>query len=111
MAPNVSLLTSQRCGAATLVTLHGEIDVLTAPELTGALMLSLNGESPDLLVDLRSVQFIDGTGLAALAVVRRRADSRHGRMRLICTRPITLWVLRHPRLGFDFEVLDDIPAA
>ncbi|MGW1866864.1 STAS domain-containing protein [Streptomyces mauvecolor] len=108
---DVSLLTAHAHGEATLATLYGEVDVLTTPKLTSCLLLLLDGPSPDLLVDLRSLVFIDGTGVAALAVVQGCVDDRQGRLRLICTRPITLWMLRHPRLGFDFEVLDHIPAA
>ncbi|MGP9019579.1 STAS domain-containing protein [Streptomyces sp. BR1] len=108
---DVPLLTSYAHGAATLATLRGEIDILTTPELTSSLLLLLDGPSPDLLIDLRSLAFIDGTGVAALADVRSHADDRNGRLRLICVHRITLWMLRHPCLGADFDILDHVPAA
>ncbi|MFF3641092.1 STAS domain-containing protein [Streptomyces sp. NPDC002564] len=89
--------------------LRGEIDVLTAPELTGALLLTLQPQRPDLLIDLRPVTFIDTSGLTALALVRHRAVTRGGRARLICTHARTLWMLGHPRLGFGLEVLPAVP--
>lgn len=111
VSDHVPLLTARAHGVATLATLRGEIDILTTPELTSGLLLLLDGPSPDLLVDLRSLAFIDGTGVAGLADVRDHADERHGRLRLICIHKITLWMLRHPCLGADFDILDHVPAA
>ncbi|MFD9792047.1 STAS domain-containing protein [Streptomyces sp. NPDC059070] len=107
----MSLLTAHAHGAATLATLRGEIDILTTPGLTSGLMRLLEGPTPDLVVDLRHLTFIDGTGVAALADVRGRAEDRQGRLRLVCTHPITLWLLRHPALGLGFDILDQVPAA
>ncbi|MCX4671146.1 STAS domain-containing protein [Streptomyces sp. NBC_01381] len=109
--PRTSLLDTQSRGLSVVATLHGEIDLLTAPALS-ALLAPLTGcARPDVLVDLRQVAFIDGTGLAVLAVARDAATAHDGRLRLICTHPLTLRILHHPGLGFGFDVLESLPAA
>ncbi|QDO43562.1 STAS domain-containing protein [Streptomyces sp. RLB3-17] len=109
--PPTSLLDTQSHGLSVLATLHGEIDLLTAPVLSALLTPLTVCARPDVLVDLRQVAFIDGTGIAVLAVARDAATAHDGRLRLICTHPITLWILLHPGLGFGFDVLEGLPAA
>ncbi|MEU7583926.1 hypothetical protein AB0B50_40830 [Streptomyces sp. NPDC041068] len=66
----MSPLTAHGRGTATPANLHKKIDILTAPELTSALLLLVDGPAPDVLVDLRNLDFIDGAGLTALATVQ-----------------------------------------
>ncbi|MFD4482692.1 STAS domain-containing protein [Streptomyces sp. NPDC058471] len=106
-----TLLTTEKHGLSILATLHGEIDLLTAPALNAQLAPLTNCAEPDVLVDLRQVTFIDGTGIAVLVIACNAATAHNGRLRLICTHPITLWLLQHPGLGLDFDVLKVLPAA
>ncbi|MEV0114878.1 STAS domain-containing protein [Streptomyces sp. NPDC050844] len=109
--PRTSLLDTRSHGLSVVATLHGEIDLLTAPALSALLAPLTACARPDVLVDLRQVAFIDGTGLAVLAVARNTATAHEGRLRLICTHPLTLWILHCPGLGFGFDVLEGLPAA
>ena len=109
--PRTSLLDTHRHGRSVVATLHGEIDLLTAPALSALLAPLSACARPDVLVDLRQVAFIDGTGLAVLALARDTATAHDGRLRLICTHPLILWILRRPELGFGFDVLEALPAA
>jgi anti-sigma B factor antagonist len=56
----------------------GEVDLLTAPELTAQLLAALNTRSSRLVVDLRGVSFMDCRGLGALLAARRRASDIGG---------------------------------
>ncbi|MGP4047670.1 STAS domain-containing protein [Streptomyces sp. 2A115] len=70
-------------GEATLVELGGEIDIFTAPPLADRLEALTAGRHPDLVLDLRSMVFIDCTGPGVLCRARNRVVARHGRLRLV----------------------------
>ncbi|MCM2430401.1 STAS domain-containing protein [Streptomyces sp. RKAG337] len=97
-------------GDCTVVPLRGEIDLLTAPDLTRFLDALTEGVHPDLLIDLRQVDFLDGSGITTLVRARGRAVARDGRLRLLCTHPPTLRILRLPELRLQFDLLEHMPA-
>lgn len=97
-------------GDCTLVILYGEIDIHTVPGITWRLDALTHTGDADLLIDLCAVEFIDGAGVRLLDRARTRTSGRHGRLRLICTRPATLRLLNHPALHLDFDILDQLPA-
>ncbi|MFB7506900.1 STAS domain-containing protein [Streptomyces broussonetiae] len=76
---------ASRCAAdgATLVTLSGEVDVLTAPALSERLDTLTADMCLDLWLDVRAVDFIDCTGLGVLCRARSRLLARQGRLRLV----------------------------
>ncbi|MEU7161934.1 STAS domain-containing protein [Streptomyces chrestomyceticus] len=92
-------------------TLHGGIDMLVAPLLAVQLARLTHCLRPDVLVDFRQVTFIDGAGIEVLAVARDAAIAHGGHLRLLGTHPLTLWILRHPRLDLGFDVLRVLPVA
>jgi len=49
-----------------LLSVRGEVDLSTAPELEGALQRARPPERGSLIVDLRAVTFLDSSGLALL---------------------------------------------
>jgi anti-sigma B factor antagonist len=57
-----------------LLSVQGDVDLATAPELEAALERALQGPARRLVVDLRGVQFLDSTGLALL--VRQEREAR-----------------------------------
>ncbi|MFI1105160.1 STAS domain-containing protein [Streptomyces melanogenes] len=95
-----------RCviGGATVVTLQGEIDILTAPRLTAHLDALTADPHPDLLLDLRPVTFIDCAGLSVLCRARNRARGRHGRLRLVTDSALFLRVLHCTGLTGFFDL-------
>ncbi|MFD5700657.1 MULTISPECIES: STAS domain-containing protein [Streptomyces] len=97
-------------GTCTLVVLCGEIDIHTAPDVTLRLDALTYSGGADILIDLRAVEFMDCAGVWLFERVRARTSGRHGRLRLICTRPATLHLLNHPRLSLGFDILDRLPA-
>ncbi|MFC9909876.1 STAS domain-containing protein [Streptomyces sp. NPDC059862] len=60
-------------GGTTVVELRGEIGILTAPPRAAHLDVLTAGPCPDLVLDLRSVSFIDcrGPGLPMTLSARR----------------------------------------
>ncbi|WP_258054767.1 STAS domain-containing protein [Streptomyces sp. Ru71] len=96
-------------GEATLVELRGDIDLLTAPALADRLDALTAGRRPDVVIDLRAVNFIDCSGLRVLCRVRSRALERRGRLRLISDSPRFLMILRHVRLADVFEIHPGLP--
>ncbi|MGX1910079.1 STAS domain-containing protein [Streptomyces phaeochromogenes] len=91
-------------GSTTVVRLCGEIDVLTATPWSVRLDALTADPGPELVLDLRSVTFIDCSGLAALCRARKRTEIRGGRLRLVTGSPSILRLLRLTDLARSFEV-------
>jgi anti-sigma B factor antagonist len=94
---------------STVVALGGEVDALTAPRLSAYLDSLTRGDHPDVVIDLRHVDFIDCSGLAVLVRARRRVLEREGRLRLVCRDEFTLRTLQATRLAEAFTILPDWP--
>ncbi|MFL1905664.1 STAS domain-containing protein [Streptomyces tauricus] len=99
-------------GEATVVELHGEIDVFTVGEISGDLDAATAQPAPHVIVDLRPVSFMDSSGLDLLSRAHRRARARDGGIRLISDQPrirhlLRLTALDHIPLSATF---DDTPA-
>ncbi|WIX77862.1 STAS domain-containing protein [Amycolatopsis carbonis] len=77
---------------AAVVTVAGEIDLVTAPELD-EIVTGVVDESPEaLVVDLRKVTFLSSAGLQVLAAAHQRLGERGLRVvstSHITTRPLT----------------------
>lgn len=57
----------------TLVTVRGELDAASAPQLEAAFAAAVAGA--DLALDLSAVTFIDSSGLRAITAARREAEA------------------------------------
>lgn len=64
--------------AAAVLSVRGEVDVDTAPELEAALTLLLRSGVEHLTVDVSGVTFIDSSGLYVLARAGRQARDNVG---------------------------------
>jgi anti-sigma B factor antagonist len=70
-----------------VVTISGEIDILSAPQLRERLLSVIGRHGPQLALDLSGVTFIDCTGINALLSVRRRAELEGGSLRVLRASP------------------------
>jgi anti-sigma B factor antagonist len=70
----------------TLVTVAGELDIATAPELRDCLV-PLLADHPTLVIDLDRVSFCDATGLGVLVGAANRARANRARLHLVCSGP------------------------
>ncbi|MDT0386641.1 STAS domain-containing protein [Streptomyces dubilierae] len=94
---------------ARVVTVRGEMDLLTAPALRDRLDLLTAGPCPDLVLDLRAVSFIDCTGLGVLCRARNRVLARRGRLRLVGGGAFLRRLFRYTGVAGAFEVLPGLP--
>ncbi|MFJ9817609.1 anti-sigma factor antagonist [Streptomyces sp. NPDC101151] len=78
----------------TVLELRGEIDIAAAAELAPALDRATDRPGVRIVIDLRSVEFFDCSGLRLLYRARSRVLERGGRLHLVCTHPLTLRVFR-----------------
>ncbi|GHF32384.1 anti-sigma B factor antagonist [Amycolatopsis bartoniae] len=67
-------LSSREEGGRRVVTVGGELDLCTAPQLSQALQAQLDEAARTVVVDLGEVSFLGAAGLAALA--RAQADAQ-----------------------------------
>jgi anti-anti-sigma factor len=68
------------------ISVHGELDLSTAPDLEGPLDEALNSGEGSLLIDLSRCEFIDSTGIALIVRAWQRLDSgENGRVLVICS--------------------------
>jgi anti-anti-sigma factor len=69
------------------ISVRGELDLSTAPELEGPLEQALDSsDGSSVLVDLASCEFIDSTGIALIVRAWQRLDSDgDGRSLVICS--------------------------
>jgi len=68
------------------ISVRGELDLSTAPELEGPLDEVLDGGQGSVLIDLSSCEFIDSTGIALIVRAWQRLDAgENGRNLVICS--------------------------
>ncbi|MFJ8936663.1 STAS domain-containing protein [Streptomyces sp. NPDC102365] len=89
-------------GDATVVELHGEIDVFTVGRITVVLDAVTEQPAPHVIVDLRPVSFMDSSGLHLLNRAHHRARARSGLIEVISDQPRIRHLLR-------LTALDHIP--
>jgi anti-anti-sigma factor len=96
---------------ATVLELHGEIDLAALPEVELHVDDVTRGPQPRVVIDLRPIDFMDCSGLRALVHARRRVDERDGDLQVVCERPLTLKVLRAAGLLEAFSPVPDLDSA
>jgi len=91
-----SLDTSIRPGP--VVTISGEIDIQSGPQLRDQLMSIIRRHGARLALDLTGVTFIDCAGINVLLAARRRAQLEGGSLRVLRASPRVQRVLALTRL-------------
>ena len=67
--------TTRATGSGPVVTVHGEVDVATAPRLRAEIGALTLGRGQLLVVDLAGVTFCDSSGISALIAARNVAEA------------------------------------
>ncbi|WP_326783986.1 anti-sigma factor antagonist [Streptomyces sp. NBC_00151] len=93
-APCTSHLRIHHAHGHVVLELHGEIDLLASTEITPLLDAATSDPAPQVVIDLRCVEFFDCSGLRLLYRARRRVLDRGGRLHLVCAHPLTLRMFR-----------------
>lgn len=74
----------QEIGKRAVVEATGEIDLQTVPALAQALDGAVVSGALEVWLDLRSIDFMDSTGLRAVLALRRRLADRDRPLAIIC---------------------------
>jgi anti-sigma B factor antagonist len=68
------------------ISVRGELDLSTAPELEGPLNQALESGQGSMLIDLSQCEFIDSTGIALIVRAWQRLDGgENGRALVLCS--------------------------
>lgn len=86
--------------------LHGDLDAVQAPKLVAALSSSLDLQPGDIILDCKSLDFVDSMGLGALVKVRKLAEEKGYCVRLQRMKPRIqkLFVITGLENSFGIEV-------
>ena len=106
---SVDLSTSE-CGGHVVVALRGELDLAGAAGVAAALA-AVAARQPEIVVDLAGLEFIDSSGVAALARGRKHARHAGGDLLLAAPRQQVLRVLTLTRLIDVFPVHPSVEEA
>ncbi|UQT60915.1 STAS domain-containing protein [Streptomyces durmitorensis] len=85
---------------------RGAIDISAALDMAPALDAHTARPALTAIIDLSPVDFFDCSGLRLLCRARRRILEHGGRLQLVCSRPLTLHILRVTGL---LPVFDPVP--
>lgn len=102
---------SRAVAGHTVVEVHGEVDVYTAPMLRERLLELINGGAHRLVVDLSRVDFLDSTGLGVLVGALKRLRTSGGVLALVCPKESLLKIFRITALDRVFPLYDSVEAA
>jgi anti-sigma B factor antagonist len=80
-------------GDRAVLTVHGEVDVYTAPTLREHVLTAVGDGASTLVVDLSDVAFMDSTGLGVLVGALKRLRQADGRLVVVCTSEPVLKIL------------------
>ncbi len=97
---------TEQDGDVCVMSLAGEVDVYTAPQLKEHIVSALDDGCVRILIDMENVGFIDSSGLGVLVGGLRRARERSGAIRIVCTKENVLKIFRITGLDKVFPIFD-----
>jgi anti-sigma B factor antagonist len=99
----------RRAGIRALVGMTGDLDFAAAPQLGDAIDRLLEARAHELWIDLRGLESIDSTGLAALIGARKRAVFAGAKFRLVVEGGPVRDVLELGRMDRVFQLATEPP--
>jgi anti-anti-sigma factor len=105
-------ITQREHGKRTVLVLEGDLDYVTAPQLTEAAdaLMSADGQI-DLILEADQLAFCDSSGLAAFVRIAQRLAGDGGRLAIAGPTPIVRRVLALSGLEEAVIVADDVESA
>ncbi|RST15919.1 anti-sigma factor antagonist [Streptomyces sp. WAC05374] len=103
MPEDFTTTVTARPGGDTMISVSGELDIVTGEELRDRLHTALN-QSATVLIDLSHVTFLDCSGVRVLLWARRQAAATGVRLLLHDPSPAVGRILRATRLDTAFTV-------
>lgn len=107
-------ISSRSQNDVAVVTVGGEIDLYTAPQLRNELVGALEEGARRLVVDMSRTEFCDSTGISVLLSAMKRARDKGGDLELVAPKPAVMKVLEVTGLDEVFTIhpdLDGLPVA
>ncbi|MGH3430432.1 MAG: STAS domain-containing protein [Mycobacteriales bacterium] len=101
-------ITTRSLDEYTVVSVAGEIDVYTAPQLREKLIDLVDSGEHHIIVDMRDVEFLDSTGLGVLVGTLKRVNSANGSLSLVCTQERILKIFRITGLERVFTIASSV---
>lgn len=94
-----------------LIALEGEIDLHESPAVRDALKTLIEQKTPQVLIDLSDVHYIDSSGLAVLIDAMQRIQAYGGKFALFGLRASVQNVFQIARLDQVFRIFPNKTAA
>jgi anti-sigma B factor antagonist len=98
-------------GTRPVLTVDGDLDLATAPQLASLGLALVAAGAPDVIVDAQGLTFCDSSGLSVFVQIANRVGQRQGRLAIVGPTPIVRRVLEMSGLVDAFVVADSVPAA
>lgn len=98
-------------GKARVITVHGEIDMLSAPALATRLTHVLEHRPAIVIIDLLQVAFLAAAGLAVLVEAHQHAVAHGTAVRVVATGPWTARPIGLTHLDTILELFPDLESA
>jgi anti-sigma B factor antagonist len=98
-------------GAATVLSVRGDIDISTAPQLLRALAELVGPARECLILDLSGVAFLDSSALGALVGAQKEIAAAGGLLTVVCSNPKVLRIFSITRLTEVIDVVGSVEDA
>lgn len=98
-------------GGATIVALHGDLDMRSAPTLRNEIGKIVAGRPGRLVLNFTQVNYIDSTGLGTLVYFLRQVNTYGGKMMLVGLSTVVKNVFEITRLLNVFNIHETDEAA
>jgi anti-anti-sigma factor len=94
-----------------VLTLEGDLDLSTAPQLASVALALVESGAPDVVIDARKLSFCDSSGLSVFVQIANRLTPSGGRLAIASPAPIVRQVLEVSGLIEAFVVTGSLPDA
>lgn len=91
----------------TVLSVRGQLDVATAPDLRQALVEAQYGRASRVILDLDGLEFLDSMGLGVIVGGLKRARTHDGELALVCSRQRVRHLLELTRIA---EIVRVVPS-
>jgi len=105
------VIDTRMVGDKPVLDLSGEVDSYNSPRLREKMLALIEAGTPNLIVNMTGVDYIDSTGLGTLVAGLKRATEKGGSIRLVCPNEQINKVFTITGLVKVFPIFDDEAAA
>jgi anti-sigma B factor antagonist len=94
-----------------IVTLSGEIDLDSSPEVRKIIIAHTKKKHPQIIIDLKNVTYMDSSGIATLVEGLQYSNQRNGKFAVANLGPGVREVFELSRLDKIFKIYEDVNQA